>query len=41
MEGRYSYGKSKTVMIWLRFGKTFFKKARVGYDFVRKRKRLD
>ena len=36
MEERHSLGKGKRVVIWLRCGYTFFKKAQVGYDFVRK-----
>jgi hypothetical protein len=37
MEARHILGKSKRVMMWLRSGYTFFKKARVGYDLARKR----
>ena len=35
MEDNHSLYKGKGVMMWLRFGYTFSKKARVGYDFVR------
>jgi hypothetical protein len=34
MEEKKGQGKGKRVMIWLRFGYTFFKKARVGYDLA-------
>jgi len=36
MEERHSPGKGKRVMIWLRMGCIFFKKAEVGYGLVRK-----
>jgi hypothetical protein len=35
------YGKVERVAIWLRSGCIFFKKAEVGYDLVRKGRRLD
>ena len=34
MEERYSLYKGKRVVKWLRFGYTFFKKARIGYDLA-------
>jgi hypothetical protein len=36
MEVRLTPGKGKRVMMWLRVGCIFFKKARVGYDLARK-----
>ena len=35
MEEMLKRGKSRRVMIWLRLGYTFFKKARVGYGLAR------
>ena len=34
MEDRESLYKGKKVVMWLRFGYTFSKKGRVGYDFA-------
>jgi hypothetical protein len=41
MEGRYSSGKGKLVMKWLRFGGNFPKIAKVGGNLGRKEGRLD
>jgi hypothetical protein len=41
MEEKHGTGKGKMVAFWLRFGCIFFKKAQVGYDFVRKGLRLE
>jgi hypothetical protein len=41
MEARCILGKSKRVVNWLRMSKLFFKKAKVGNDFVRNESRLD
>ena len=36
MEDGLSLYKGKRVVMWLRFGYTFFKKVRVGYDLEQK-----
>jgi hypothetical protein len=37
MEGRYLICKGKRVVMWLRFGYTFYQKARVGDDLAFRR----